>query len=62
LSVLFAAFRNAAHADPRTMVKTTEALTARVGSGSCADPHAQTAPEMMPRSGGRSVNGRASET
>jgi hypothetical protein len=36
-------------------------VIARDGSGLCADPHAQIAPEMIPRSGGRRVKGRASE-
>src|ERR1051326_3667052 len=62
LSVLFAALRNDAQSEPRTTVRMTEAVTARVGSGLCAEPHAQIAPEMMPKSGGRSVNGRASWT
>jgi len=35
-------------------------VTARVGSGLCAEPHAQIAPEMMPSNGGSNVNGRAS--
>jgi hypothetical protein len=59
LRVLFAAFRNAAHAEPRTMVMTTEAVTAREGSGLCAEPQAHTPPEMMPKRGGRRVKGRA---
>jgi hypothetical protein len=40
----------------------TDAVTARVGSGLWADPHAQIAPEMIPSSGGSSVKGRASAT
>ncbi len=43
-------------------VSRTDAVTARDGSGLCADPHAHTAPEMMPSNGGMRVNGRASET
>jgi hypothetical protein len=37
----------------------TEAVRAREGSGLCADPNAQIAPEMIPKSGGRRVKGRA---
>ena len=59
MRALFAAFKNAAQAEPRTMVRITEAVTARDGSGLCADPHAHTAPETMPNRGGRRVKGRA---
>ena len=31
------------------------AMTERAGSGLCAEPQAHTAPEMMPKRGGRSV-------
>ncbi len=40
------------------MVSTTEAVTARDGSGLWTEPHAHIAPEMIPSSGGRRVNGR----
>ena len=57
-----AALRNDAQSEPSTTVMTTEAVTARVGSGLCAEPHAHTAPEMMPNKGGSNVNGLASFT
>jgi len=59
LSELFAALRNDAQSEPRTIVQITDDVSAREESGLCADPHAHTAPETMPRRGGRRVNGRA---
>ena len=59
LTMLEAAFIADAHRDPMAIVSTTAQVTRRAGSGLCADPKAQTAPETMPRSGGSSVNGRA---
>ncbi len=55
-----AAFMKLAQSEPRTTVQITVAVKLREGSGLCTEPKAQTAPETMPRSGGRSVNGRAS--
>src|SRR3954447_15498029 len=57
-----AALRNDAQSEPSTTVRMTDAVTARAGSGLCAEPHAHTAPEMMPKSGGSKVKGRASFT
>jgi len=54
-----AAFIAEAHSEPTATVRITAHVTRRDGSGLCADPKAQIAPETMPRSGGRSVNGRA---
>ena len=48
-----------AQREPTATVNTTAHVTRRAGSGLCADPNAQTAPEMIPNSGGSSVNGRA---
>jgi hypothetical protein len=60
LRALFAALRKPAHSDPSATAATTDQVTARAGSGLCAEPKAHTAPETMPRSGGSRVNGRAS--
>ncbi len=46
---------------PEATVKSTERVS-RAGSGLWTEPKAQTAPEMMPSSGGSRVNGRASWT
>ena len=46
--------------DPMATVSTTAQVTRLAGSGLCADPKAQTAPETIPSSGGTSVKGRAS--
>src|SRR4029079_1007915 len=59
---LLAALRNAAHSEPSATVSTTDQVSWRAGSGLCTEPKAHTAPEMMPSSGGSSVNGRASWT
>ena len=40
------------------MAPTTAQVTRLAGSGLCTLPKAQTAPETIPRSGGRSVKGR----
>ena len=53
-----AAFRNDAQREPRAMAPTTAQVTRRAGSGLWMLPKAQTAPETIPRSGGRSVKGR----
>jgi hypothetical protein len=57
-----AAFKRAAHADPRTTVRTIARVHWRGWpSRTCgfdADPHAVIAPEMTPRRGGSNVNGR----
>ena len=53
-----AALRSAAHSEPRAIVRITERVSLRAGSGLLADPQAVTAPEMTPRVGGSSVKGR----
>jgi len=57
-----AALRKLAQSEPRAIVASTERVKAREGSGLCTEPKAQIAPETMPKSGGRRVNGRASWT
>src|ERR1700693_1903911 len=54
-----AAFIAEAQSEPIATVRTTAHVTRRDGLGLCADPKAQTAPEPVPRSGGRSVEGGA---
>src|SRR5450432_3216286 len=53
-----AAFIAEAHSEPIATVNTTAQVMRRDGSGLCAEPKAHTAPEMMPRRGGRRVKGR----
>ncbi len=48
-----------AQSEPIATVRTTAHVTRRAGSGLCADPNAQIAPDTMPSSGGSSVKGRA---
>jgi hypothetical protein len=55
-----AAFMKLAQSDPRTIVSRTGRVSRASGSGLWIEPKAQIAPETMPRSGGSSVNGRAS--
>src|SRR3954469_15967105 len=62
LTMFEAAFIAEAHSEPTATVRTTAHVTRRAGSGLCADPKAQIAPETIPTRGGRSVNGRASRT
>ena len=57
-----AAFIAEAHSEPMATVSTIGHVIRRAGSGLCADPKAQTAPERIPRSGGKSVKGRASRS
>ena len=57
--MLDAAFITEAHSDPIATVRTTAHVTRLDGSGLWADPKAQIAPETIPSSGGKSVNGRA---
>ena len=59
LTMFDAAFMADAQSDPIATVRTTAQVTRRAGSGLCAEPKAQIAPETIPRSGGSSVNGRA---
>ncbi len=62
LTTFEAAFIADAQSEPIATVSTTAHVTRRAGSGLCAEPKAQMAPEMMPTSGGSSVNGRARRT
>jgi len=55
-----AAFMRLAQREPRATVPATAQVTPAARSGLWTEPKAQIAPETMPRSGGSSVNGRAS--
>ena len=59
LTTFEAAFIAEAQSDPMATVSITAQVTRRAGSGLCAEPKAQIAPEMMPTRGGSRVNGRA---
>ena len=62
LTMFEAAFIAEAQSEPIATVSTTAHVTRRAGSGLCAEPKAQTAPETIPSSGGTSVNGRERRT
>src|SRR6266699_1052464 len=58
LMTLLAAFNRAAVSEPSPIIRSTDGVMRRAGSGLCADPNAVSAPEITPNVGGRSVNGR----